>query len=530
MKKIFPVLFAVVFIFLSANSAFAQSPLHTSKFFIFSNVNGCQNSACNHVAFTQQQIDTAYQSFMDYAAFVNANLTGKLTVVPQVVVISTLTTINYRDADGSISEPEAQSLVGNQVDKNVDSVFLTSPGPTTGCGLSWQIEWYSGVGGATYSYIYPNCTNGRDSFVHESLHLMQFGLEMVMKRPDVYDVTHGYIDNPYNPPVAGPTAYKYNNIYYKYSNNDYPPGRCGNAAADPYSWFPEVDEVDKMPGFEACQNFYGKWDWSQSPDPDNYVYWVKHLNPPQPDLYYYQWILTTHFPTGINYDGNYCRNGIKDFDETGVDTSPSCLDNIANPLPLYDPPATLTQLSLTIGLDGIGSTGTNKNPTIPSDKVQAPVVTSFPITVELFDSATATTPKYHGSGTIDYITATTNLGKFKTTAPIDLGAAVVAGNYTVKLSVPGYAYETALPQPESFTANETSHAASQTVNLITGDVNNDHTIDVADYTQLVKCDGKKITDDGCKYADLDDNGTVDLSNLGYDYNLFLSEYSTQFGN
>lgn len=184
-----------------------------------------------------------------------------------------------------------------------------------------------------------------------------------------------------------------------------------------------------------------------------------------------------------------------------------------------------TTFSLVIGLDGIGSTGTHKNPVIPTENIQQPVVKNFPITVALFSG---TTLKYHGDGTIDYITDVTNLGKFKTTTPIGFGETVTPGSYTVKLSVPGYEYETALPQAESFDTSA-SHTLSQAINLMVGDVNNDHIIDVADYTQLVKCDGKKITDDGCKYADLDNNGVVDLTNSGYDYNLFLAEYSTQFG-
>jgi hypothetical protein len=180
-----------------------------------------------------------------------------------------------------------------------------------------------------------------------------------------------------------------------------------------------------------------------------------------------------------------------------------------------------TPISLVVGLDGVGATGTHKNPVIPAAKISQPVNKSFPVKIELFSG---TTLKYQGSGTIDYQTNGTSLGKFKTTTAMN--STVTAGSYTVKISVPGYKSETPLPNAETFIANETTHTITQSINLLTGDVNNDGEFGVDDYVALVACDGKKTTDQNCKYADLDDNGIVDVTKTGFDYNLFLSEYPT----
>jgi len=196
---------------------------------------------------------------------------------------------------------------------------------------------------------------------------------------------------------------------------------------------------------------------------------------------------------------------------------------------LASAPTSAMQLSFILGLDGIGSTGTHRDPIIAPNNVLAPTVTSFPITVTVTNSSHT----YTEQGTIDYINdpaaANNTFGKFKTTVPIDLGSSFASGNYNIQLSIPRYKTIT-LPDIETINSTPILHTINQTVNMITGDVNDDGEIDVADYAKLLGCDGQKITPittGECEYADIDDSGTVDVSNFGYDYNLFLSEYASQ---
>jgi len=313
-------LLVIVFTLLSSNSAFAsQSPLHTAKFFIFKDINACSGVGnCTHMTLSQTQVDTAASTFLNgWANYMNTNLGGKLTLVPQVVVVSDLKTIDFGTGGGWGWIPPAvlQTLIGDQVDKNVDIVLATSPTPNPAyCGLS---DTDANDLSATYTYIFPGCISPADAMIHESIHLIQGGLENVMKRPDMYDV------------------------YHNYNGGVYPQALCGNTSpSDNYSWFPNIDSADKVPDFEACQSYYNNWNGyndnynntNQAASHDGY----------NSGLYFYQGVLANHFPdlahgVGNNYTGNHCRDGVQDYDETGIDSGGDCLTNIANPLPLYTP-------------------------------------------------------------------------------------------------------------------------------------------------------------------------------------------------
>jgi hypothetical protein len=278
-----------------------DSPLHTSKYFIFTNVNACYNSTCTPMTYSQTQVDTSTQNFNAYVNFVNTYLAGKMTIIPRVVVISDLKTINFDDL-GSINPDEAQNLIGNQVDKNIDFVFLTAPTPHPQyCGLSYfEGNHIHGVGGSTYAFIYPGCASGgMNTFIHESTNQMRMGLELVMKRPDMYDIYNGW------------------------NGGVYPQSLCGNTnPAQNYDWFPNPETADKVPDFPACAHYYGHWPEYCS---------ASFTSSDACGQAFYQSVISNHFPANITYTGNHCRNGIKDFDETGVDTGSNCLDHVLTP-------------------------------------------------------------------------------------------------------------------------------------------------------------------------------------------------------
>ncbi len=105
-----------------------------------------------------------------------------------------------------------------------------------------------------------------------------------------------------------------------------------------------------------------------------------------------------------------------------------------------------------------------------------------------------------------------------------------SGNYLITIQSDGYL---AKQIPGIVTITQGQQVTLPEVFLTTGDINNDHQLDIIDYNILLSCFDAKYATASCLApntafspgADLDDDGTVD----GADYNLFLRELSVQRG-
>lgn len=179
-----------------------------------------------------------------------------------------------------------------------------------------------------------------------------------------------------------------------------------------------------------------------------------------------------------------------------------------------------TLLSFNVFIHGIGLSGDNVNPTstLSNKNPRHPQRT---IEVQVFDNMNDLVKTANGA-----ITYSSASGSFIGT--VDIGPSFVQGIYTVKVKesthlrrlLPGIL--TIIPKTE----NQIPDIA-----LVAGDINNDNSINVADYNILIGCysdllpaisctDSTKIT------SDLNDDGAVNQ----LDYNLFLREISIQTGN
>jgi hypothetical protein len=194
-----------------------------------------------------------------------------------------------------------------------------------------------------------------------------------------------------------------------------------------------------------------------------------------------------------------------------------------------------TYLSLVIGLDGLGTTGDNQNPSdincTPAQIAQGcgsnknPNNTTREVTVEFLNADAMPVGTY--SGQINYTTGATNSGKF--TGAIDVASSNIAeGNYIVKIKSPGY-LKRQLPSLQTIKTGQVN-ALTET-RLVTGNVNQDSSLDIMDYNILMSCsiysqDNKTSCNLNSNYAyrsDLEDNGTIDQ----LDYTLLMREWVNQ---
>ena len=201
------------------------------------------------------------------------------------------------------------------------------------------------------------------------------------------------------------------------------------------------------------------------------------------------------------------------------------------PTPTPTIPAGNTVFALTIGLDGLGSTGDNANPGNSSGSNKNPKRPSRNIKIEVFDGRG--NPVANKFGTLAYQTGS---GKF--TGNVDMGN-LASGNYNVKVKSDGYLRKL-VPGIQNVTFPSETIGRTYNVpavNLVAGDINGDNAINILDYNILISCsvfstdnhgacNGARISNS--QYAvlsDLDDNGAVNQ----FDYNLFIRELSVQNG-
>ena len=196
---------------------------------------------------------------------------------------------------------------------------------------------------------------------------------------------------------------------------------------------------------------------------------------------------------------------------------------VPTPEPTNTPTPTtpLTQISLTVLLDGIGSRGDNANPTASSLSNKNPQHTVVPASLQLFNSQNQLLAQ--GTGNITY---NSTAGDF--TGSVFAGDFVNSGNYTLKIKTDKYLRKL-VPGIQVITAGENNILPS--VALVAGDSNNDNALNILDYNILLDCYSDLTVAVDCSNtakkvsADFNDDGLVNQ----VDYNLFIREISTQPG-
>ncbi len=189
------------------------------------------------------------------------------------------------------------------------------------------------------------------------------------------------------------------------------------------------------------------------------------------------------------------------------------------PIPTNTPVPGDTTINLTLGLQGVGTSGDSANP--HSGGNTNPLHQQRNITVSIFDTHNQQVTTQHG--TVSYNDAT---GKF--TGNVDLGSQFITGVYTVKVQSPQY-LRALVPGIPTITAGRTNVLPATT--LVVGDINEDNQINILDYNTLMGCYSDLLPATSCTSAnntlsDLNDDGAINQ----FDYNLFLRELSNVSGN
>jgi len=85
---------------------------------------------------------------------------------------------------------------------------------------------------------------------------------------------------------------------------------CGTVS-DPTTWFPSIDYCEWDPDWIDCNNLASAGKCTHAGEVDGQMSWYEH-------------VIRAHYPRSILFIGNYCRDGIQDVSETGVDSGWPC--------------------------------------------------------------------------------------------------------------------------------------------------------------------------------------------------------------
>ena len=235
---------------------------------------------------------------------------------------------------------------------------------------------------------------------------------------------------------------------------------------------------------------------------------------------------TSYLPTkeGENGGGGTCADS-KDNNGNGlIDGGDPVCHTDGDPTKPYDPTRPedpLTNLTLTVLLDGIGSRGDNTNPTASSFSNKNPLHKTKEAEVSIFNASNQLIATVPGNVTFN----STN-GNFTGTLTTDKLS--TSGNYLVRIKINGYLRKL-VDGIQNLTAGQTNQIP--TTALVTGDINRDNKIDILDYNLLLDCYSDLAVAPNCANptkkaeSDINDDGLVNQ----FDYNLFLREISTQPG-
>ena len=163
------------------------------------------------------------------------------------------------------------------------------------CGLSYG---EMSVHGAGYAYVQYNeiCNmmtlDGRqvyEALVHEWYHNLDWALYNINQIPDLYQ--HVYPD------------------WAHWQHGDWP--ACDTGDPNPLAWFPSIDFCEWDPDWIDCNNVASAGRCVHAGEVEGAMSWYEH-------------VIVAHYPRGIDFVGNHCRDGRMDFGETGVDRGGPC--------------------------------------------------------------------------------------------------------------------------------------------------------------------------------------------------------------
>ena len=183
------------------------------------------------------------------------------------------------------------------------------------------------------------------------------------------------------------------------------------------------------------------------------------------------------------------------------------------------------RLALTLGLDGIGSTGNSTNRNAFAFSIKNPRHPTIPVTVYLHSNDSADTLMFTKIGSVTYQASP---GSELFTGTIDLNGVSLNTNYKVRVMVDGHLQRKLIETPAFTSANQTITASR--VNMIAGDINGDNNLTIDDYTILISCSTLSSNPGACTeanrlLADLNDNGAIDTA----DTQLWRQELYTKEG-
>lgn len=126
-----------------------------------------------------------------------------------------------------------------------------------------------------------------------------------------------------------------------------------------------------------------------------------------------------------------------------------------------------------------------------------------------------------GGNAVAYAKGTANYqgGSFVGTAPIP---DISEGSYQAVVSIDG-----SLPKfvPGFFNLPAASDITAQQVNLTSGDINLDNTLDILDYNMMIACIQRACSGNAFTYSDLNDDNIIDEKDL----NVLLRSFTTRGG-
>lgn len=180
--------------------------------------------------------------------------------------------------------------------------------------------------------------------------------------------------------------------------------------------------------------------------------------------------------------------------------------------------AASTQIDMKLFLHGLGKAGDSAKPGSngnlnPTRKIR---------TVQVSVYNTQNQPVVTKTG---QVTFRPTIGDYRGT--IDLGAGIPTGAYTIKVKTDQY-LRALIPGIQTLTEGTTNQLPETTV--ITGDINNDNSVNIQDYTILLGCYSDLFPAKNCptgnsELSDITDDGQVNA----LDYNLFLRELTNISG-
>lgn len=177
-----------------------------------------------------------------------------------------------------------------------------------------------------------------------------------------------------------------------------------------------------------------------------------------------------------------------------------------------------TPIAVTLFLHGVGKGGDSANPTGSGN--MSPQKTQRAIQLEVYNQQNQLVGNQQGT-----VTYNGTNGNF--TGTIDLGTTLPTGVYTVKIKSNQY-LRGLVPGIQTITSGQP--ATLPPTYLITGDMNNDNIVNIADYNILIGCYSDLTAATNCTAtqkvaADITDDGQVNA----VDYNLFLRELTNMQG-